>query len=236
MDIRDIYRLHEQYSHAPVTIDMGAVDAFTALAPPSRGCASVDGPWRDFWQPTWTLVLMICLACVAGAAGLGLGSVYSKNAHHPARPDELPLIQKTPTASPIATEASGTPATIDSIPTPQATASTSAVMAVASREGIVAPELGMPKAAVAPPPAALDTLSRTDSTSRAHQPQQAPHESAPLNMAPPQPRPAEHQMESAATPRQPTHPLQRSAPAQRKLQPTSPTIEPKPPVGDIKMF
>lgn len=228
MDIREIYRLHQQYSQSPVTIDMGTAEDHAA-APALTYAAGAKRRW-DQHKPALK-VAAICCAFIALAtiAGLGLGDLYSKkgraasatatgpeNVAHavqtqaPAAPASAPAVepaiaatQAMPAAggssSPSAPAAAlGTAVSAAPVAQPQQTALSAAE--VAPRERVPAPEK------VETPPA-QPAARRTE--------RPAPVQ-APVTRPAPAPQP------SAATPRATTPPAR--------------TTEANRPSGDVKMF
>ncbi len=71
MDIREIYRLHQQYSHSPVTIDMGTAEDHAA-APALTYAAGGKRRW-DQHKPALK-VTAICCAFIVLATIAGLGA------------------------------------------------------------------------------------------------------------------------------------------------------------------
>ena len=77
MDIREIYRLHQQYSHSPVTIDMGTAEDHAA-APALTYAAGGKRRWAQH-KPALKVTAICCAFIVlATIAGLGLGDLYAK--------------------------------------------------------------------------------------------------------------------------------------------------------------
>lgn len=77
MDIRDIYRLHQQYSQSPVTIDMGAAEDQEAR-PALTYVAGAKRRW-DQHKPALKIAVICCaFVGLAAIVGLGLGDLYAK--------------------------------------------------------------------------------------------------------------------------------------------------------------
>lgn len=77
MDIRDIYRLHQQYSQSPVTIDMGAAED-NAAQPALTYAAGAKRRW-DQHKPSLKIAVICCaFVGLAAIVGLGLGDLYAK--------------------------------------------------------------------------------------------------------------------------------------------------------------
>lgn len=83
MDLRDIQRLHEQYSQPVLTIEMpakvSAAAAPRALPSPSRAVSAANESWGRIGRRAQTIVLLLVGAGAAAAIGMGVASFKSRH-------------------------------------------------------------------------------------------------------------------------------------------------------------
>lgn len=231
MDIRDIYRLHQQYSQSPVTIDMGAAEDHEA--PPALTYAAGAKRQWDQHKPTLKIAVICCaFVGVAAIVGLGLGDLYAKKGRPAAAQSLVP--EKVAPAVPAQA-----PAASASTPTMEvAAAANQGTPAVA---GTATPSAPTAAPVVVPPttPAPVVAQPQQPAFSAA---EVAPHERAQAAQKPETPpaQPVVRRVERPA-PAQPaaTRPVQAPQPtaaAPHAATPPARTTEANRSSGDVKMF
>jgi len=165
MDIREIYRLHQQYSHSPVTIDMGTAEDHAA-APALTYAAGGKRRW-DQHKPALKVTAICCAFIVlATIAGLGLGDLYAKKG----RAGSAAAAGPEQVTHAVQTQAPAAPA---SAPEPAVAANQATPAAIGrSKQPRLSPLLGVPSA-----PHPIKPLLRGP---RRH-PNQPPRHRAPLH-------------------------------------------------------
>lgn len=232
MDIREIYRLHQQYSQSPVTIDMGAAEDHAA--PPALTYAAGAKRQWDRHKPALK-VAVICCAFIglAAAAGLGLGDLYAKKGRTgptaSAEPEKVThagqrQAPSAPASAPVTESAiaaaQATPAAVEGS-TPSAPAAAPAS----------APAQATSPAPIAQPPQAA--VSTAQVAPREHVSAPEKPETAPVQPAARRP---ERAVPAQTPPARPAQPAQPAAAAPRAATPPARTTEANRPSGDVKMF
>lgn len=226
MDIREIYRLHQQYSHSPVTIDMGTAEDHAA-APALTYAAGGKRRW-DQHKPALKVTAICCAFIVlATIAGLGLGDLYAKKgrAGSAAAAGPEQVTHAVQTQAPAAPASAPEPAVAANQATPAAIGSSTPSAPVA------ASVTAAPTAPVAQPQRAA--LSAAEVAPRERVPAPEKVETAP---AQPAARRTERTAPDQAPVTRPAPAPQPTATAPRAATPPSRTTEANRPSGDVKMF
>lgn len=230
MDIRDIYRLHQQYSQSPVTIDMGAAEDHAAQ-PALTYAAGAKRRW-DQYKPALRIAL-ICGAFIGLAAvvGLGLGDLYAKKGRAAAVASPVPekVAPAVPAQAPAASTSMATTEPTSAVSQVAPTVVGGATPSAPAAAPVVAPATTPASVVQAQQPA----LSAAEVAHREHAPAADKTETPPA-------QPVVRRVERTA-PAQPvvTRPVpapQPAAAAPRAATPPARTTEANRPSGDVKMF
>ncbi len=228
MDIREIYRLHQQYSHSPVTIDMGTAEDHAA-APALTYAAGAKCRW-DQHKPALKVTAICCAFIVlATIAGLGLGDLYAKKGRAgsaaAAGPEKVThAVQTQAPASPVSAPVTEPAVTAhQAVPAAMGSSTPSAPVA--------APPTAAPAAQVTQPQQAA--LSAAEVAPRERVPAPEKVETAP---AQPAARRTERAAPIQAPAARPAPAPQPTATAPRATTPPPRTTEVNRPSGDVKMF
>ncbi|MGC8213125.1 hypothetical protein [Ralstonia pseudosolanacearum] len=230
MDIREIYRLHQQYSQSPVTIDMGAAEDHAA--PPALTYAAGAKRRWDQHKPALKVAVICCaFIALAAAAGLGLGDLYAKKG----RTGPTTSAEPEKVTHAAQTQAPSAPASASV--TESATAVTQGTAAPVEGSTLAAPAAA-PASAQAASPAPVAQPPQTAISAAQVAPRE--HVSAPekAETAPPPPaaRRPERPVPAQTPPARTAQPAQPAAAAPRAATPPARTTEANRPSGEVKMF
>lgn len=177
MDIRDIQRLHEQFAHAPLTIEAQTTShnpAGRLLPPPAFGAASATRRWAGRAGNTRQVASIVVGIVAAGALGMSIANWQHGRTADAAKPDTAAPVKAEGTqdapelgqAPVVAIAAASSPATTDTATTDTAPMNSAAYGAAQPVE-IPAKGAELVQQVAQPPAAVIAPVSRP-------QPSQAP--------------------------------------------------------------
>ncbi|WP_137884765.1 hypothetical protein [Ralstonia sp. 3PA37C10] len=230
MDIRDIYRLHQQYSQSPVTIDMGAAEDHAAQ-PALTYAAGAKRRWDQYKPALRTALICGAFIGLAAVVGLGLGDLYAKKGRAAAVASPVPekVAPAVPAQAPAASTSMATTEPTSAVSQVAPTVVGGATPSAPAAAPVVAPATTPASVVQAQQPA----LSAAEVAHREHAPATDKTEAPPA-------QPVVRRVERTA-PAQPvvTRPVpapQPAAVAPRAATPPARTTEANRPSGDVKMF
>lgn len=230
MDIRDIYRLHQQYSQSPVTIDMGAAED-NAAQPALTYAAGAKRRW-DQHKPSLKIAVICCaFVGLAAIVGLGLGDLYAKKGRAASAASPVPekVEHVVPAQAPVASAP-----TLTAEPSSTANQGTPAVAGTATPSAPTAAPMVVPPAAPAPVAQPQQpALSAADVTHRERAPAAEKPETPP---AQPVVRRVERTSPAQPAAARPVPAPQPTTAAPHVATPPARTTEANRSSGDVKMF
>lgn len=161
MDIRDIQRLHEQFAHAPLTIEAQTTShnpAGLLLPPPAFAAASATRRWAGRAGNTRHIASIVIGIVAAGALGMSVANWQHGRTTDAAKPETAAPVKAEGTQdapelgqAPVAIAAASSPATTDTAPMNRAGYSAAQLAEIPAKGAELVQQVAEPPAAVIAP-------------------------------------------------------------------------------------